>query len=294
MYDFLIRILLNKIHSKTIKENLEKQSIEKIISSLCDYYDNSRVFYYEGKATTKNLPSNYVYNNLKKIFDDNLDNTKNFIDNLKPYFNCDNLKKVTNEKQNEVDPYWNNGYYTGIDSKLLYSIVCYYKPKKIIEIGSGNSTRFINKAISDEKLNTDFRAIDVGARIEVNELKNVKFIKQNFLDFDVNEFKKLEKGDIAFLDGSHLCMNGSSAVKFFLEVLPILNKGVIIHIHDITLPFEYEESCQNLGYGEQYLLATLLLNSKDYTILCPSFYLRTVDEFKNVFKDGNSFWMIKL
>ena len=57
---------------------------------------------------------------------------------------------------------------------------------------------------------------------------------------------------------------------FFLEILPRLAPGVMIHIHDILLPFDYPLVWHRKYYSEQYLLACWLLGgSRRLEVMLP-------------------------
>jgi len=78
-------------------------------------------------------------------------------------------------------------------------------------------------------------------------------------DVDTHVFDELEADDILFIDNSHRIFQNSDANVFFLEVLPRLRPGVIVHVHDIFLPFDYPEAFAGRYYSEQYLLAAYLI-----------------------------------
>jgi len=103
-------------------------------------------------------------------------------------------------------------------------------------------------------------------------------------------FRTLESGDILFHDGSHLVFNGTDTTHLFLEILPIVASGVIVHIHDISLPSEYLESFDFRGYNEQYMLAAFLLGGSDWEVLLPLSYLNAINVIGG---GGMSFWMRK-
>ncbi len=65
-----------------------------------------------------------------------------------------NLEGIPQEQLNETGPYWNNGFFPGLDALALYCIMSLVKPTRYFEVGSGNSTMFARKAIHDHSLNT--------------------------------------------------------------------------------------------------------------------------------------------
>jgi hypothetical protein len=98
----------------------------------------------------------------------------------------------------------------------------------------------------------------------------------------------LKAGDILFHDGSHLTFNGADTVRLFLEILPALQAGVLVHIHDINLPFEYTSDFLRRGYSEQYMLATALLFGTAWQVRLPVAWLHTRGRLAH---GGVSFWM---
>lgn len=215
------------------------------------------------------------------------------------------IKDIPNVTNNPIQPCWNNRYFAGLDAIALYSFLNLFKPKSYIEIGSGYSTRFAKKSILDHKLATKITSIDPMPRAEVEQLCDC-IIRSPLEKVETNIFKDAEPGDIVFMDGSHRVFQNSDTTVFFLEILPVLKPGVIIHIHDIFLPYDYPTEWKERYYSEQYLLATLLLNRKDqYEVLSPDYLIsRDVDKltlFKqkhllNIIKANtvnSSFWLKK-
>lgn len=231
----------------------------------------------------------YVYQRVKELLDVNLEGMKNFLSGVRPWLYSEEINRVPQEKVDEVSPFWNNGYFSGDDARLAYAITRAFRPRKIIEIGSGNSTKFFRKAIQDGALATKLTSIDPQPRAEIDSISD-RIIRRSVLDAELGIFDELAEGDILFFDGSHLVFNGTDTTRFFLEVLPGLKKGILVHIHDIMLPWEYIEEFTRRGYNEQYMLATLLLNSQEWRPLAPVPYLFKVGELKI---GGTSFWMRK-
>lgn len=212
--------------------------------------------------------------------------------------------KKSNEEKDINNPTWNNGFLPGLDIINIYSIVSKYRPKKYIEVGSGNSTKVAYKAIRENKLNTEIISIDPCPRAEIDNLSN-KVIRQPFECIDFNFIFDLKENDILFIDNSHRALPNSDATVFFLEVLPKLSKGVIVHIHDIYLPYDYPQFMCDRFYSEQYLLASYLLaNSKKYNPLLPNYFISEDKELKKILepiwnhpnlegvkKHGGSFWL---
>jgi len=171
------------------------------------------------------------------------------------------------------EPYWGNSYFSALDAIALYGLLGSRKPSRYFEVGSGNSTKFARRAVRDLALNTQIISLDPAPRAEVDALCD-RVIRQSLEDVDTALFDELGAGDMLFVDNSHRIFQNSDVTVFFLEVLPRLKPGVIVHIHDIFLPFDYPRLWMNRHYSEQYLLAAYLL--AEYSrleVLLPLAYL---------------------
>ena len=128
----------------------------------------------------------------------------------------------------------NNNFFEAGDSEIYYQIIRYLKPSKIIEIGSGYSTLVALEA-AKENFNKDQKKIEITC-IEPYEnlwLQNydLNIIKKNIEYIDLDIFKNLNANDLLFIDSSHMIRPYGDVLKIYLEILPILKKGVMVHIH---------------------------------------------------------------
>ena len=155
-------------------------------------------------------------------------------------------------------PHWGNKFFTALDAIALYGMLGSRKPPRYFEVGSGNSTKFARRAVSDLGLATEIVSLDPAPRAEVDALCD-RVIRQPLEDVDTRVFDELGAGDVLFVDNSHRVFENSDVTVFFLEVLPRLKSGVTVHIHDIFLPFDYPSVWAERHYSEQYLLAAYLL-----------------------------------
>jgi len=156
------------------------------------------------------------------------------------------------------EPRWGNPWFTGFDAVALYGMLTALNPRLMIEVGSGNSTKFARRAVRDGGLRTKLISIDPQPRAEVDALCD-EVIRAPAETVDPGLFAKLKPGDVLFIDSSHRSFENSDVTALFLEVLPALEPGVIVHVHDIYLPYDYPPQSEGLLYNEQYLLAALLL-----------------------------------
>jgi len=169
-------------------------------------------------------------------------------------------------------PRWQQGWFPRLDGLVAYVMVRDLRPKKIVEVGSGHSTRFMAQAILDGGLDTSLTAIDPAPRADIASLNMVKLINQAVQHADKAPFDILEAGDILFIDSSHILMPGSDVDLLFNRIIPALPSGVYIHIHDITLPDDYPKCWAWRGYNEQLGVMPMILGG-GYELLWASHYV---------------------
>jgi len=203
-----------------------------------------------------------------------------------------------------IDPHWINGYIPGLDGVALYSFIAINKPKYYLEVGSGNSTKFARKAITDHNLATKIISIDPHPRAEIDQICD-EIIREPIENISIEIFDRLQANDILFIDNSHRVFMNSDATTVFLDVIPRLRSGVLVEIHDITLPYDYPAGLSEKYFAEQYLLASYLLaKGSRFDIVLPNTFvsydveLKSIlsplwekDEMKNVQTHGCSFWL---
>ena len=154
-------------------------------------------------------------------------------------------------------PRWNQDWFPRLDAAAAYTMVRTLRPKRIVEVGCGHSTRFLARAVADGGLDTRITAIDPAPRASLEGLK-VRWLRQPVQASSLEVFRALAGRDILFIDSSHKLERGSD-VEFLLEkVLPCLAKGVRLHFHDIFLPGPYPAAWAWRRYNEQAAVAALL------------------------------------
>jgi predicted O-methyltransferase YrrM len=162
------------------------------------------------------------------------------------------------EQNSGRDPSWHQPWFSALDGMAAYALVASRRPARIIEVGSGNSTKFMARAIHDWNLETRLISIDPQPRAEIDALCH-QVLRQPLEDVDQALFTELQSGDFLFIDNSHRAFTNSDVTTFFLDILPNLKRGLILHLHDILLPWDYPEEWSDRYYSEQYLLACWLL-----------------------------------
>jgi Methyltransferase domain len=198
--------------------------------------------------------------------------------------------------------HFNNGLFDGTDALVAYCMIRHFQPRLIIEVGSGFSSLVAAEAIAKN---------DNSALICIEPFP-LDFLRQGFAglhsliekkveDIGLEFFSQLASGDILFIDSSHTVKIGGDVNYLFLEVLPRLKPGVIVHVHDIFLPFEYRRDWvmeEFRFWSEQYLLQAFLSFNSEFEVLMANSYVahRYMKDLKATFMNspwwgGGSFWM---
>jgi len=209
------------------------------------------------------------------------------------------------ESEDGDQPWWGNTWFSGLDAVSLYGMLATLKPSLYIEIGSGNSTKFARRAVNDHALDTRIISIDPYPRSSIDELSD-EVIRSPLEDADLSVFERLKPGDILFIDSSHHVFMNSDVTVLFLEVLPRIPPGVMIHVHDIYLPYDYPVGRQDKNESEQYLIAAMLLGgcahySLEFSCMFvsrdpafgPALDSLCGDASRGIPKRGASLWMSK-
>ncbi|MEQ9812898.1 MAG: class I SAM-dependent methyltransferase [Azospirillaceae bacterium] len=155
------------------------------------------------------------------------------------------------------EPRWRQGWFCRLDAAAAYVMVRRSRPARIVEIGSGHSTRFLARALRDGVLATAFTCIDPAPLAEIAGI-GVDVHADVVQTAPPGLFGALGPGDILFVDSSHLAQPGSDVDWLAGRVLPRLARGVLVHIHDILLPDDYPPAWFWRGYNEQTVAAALM------------------------------------
>ncbi len=199
--------------------------------------------------------------------------------------------------------YSSNGSFGYSSACLLYTMIRKFKPAKVIEVGAGFSTHIIcqallNNAKEGKPEHSSMVSIEPypGAMLQSAKEKFPINILEDFAEnIPLAEYQQLKSGDLLFIDSSHVVRIGGDVNYLFLEVLPRLNPGVIIHIHDIYLPYEYPKAYY-FGFGkkffwtEQYLLQAFLSFNTSFKVMLAGYWLQIErsDEFVAAFPGFDS------
>lgn len=237
----------------------------------------------------------------------NIDDDKQMqlLENLSQYYKQIPFSEETKE---ELRYYYGNGAYDQGDAIILHSMIRYWQPKKIMEIGSGFSSAAIldtNELFFDNQIECTF--IEPYPEVLNSVLKDRdkgsnKIITKSVQDVELSLFHQLDENDICFIDSTHVAKIGSDVNHLIFNVLPLLNDGVIIHFHDIFYPFEYPKEWIYSGraWNENYILRAFLEYNDKFEILLFNDYIGRFfkDEFIQKIPDffvnpGGSLWLRK-
>ncbi len=154
-------------------------------------------------------------------------------------------------------PRFDQDWFPALDAAAAYALVRQRRPARIVEVGSGHSTRFLARAVRDGGFACRITAIDPAPRASLRGL-DVDFRPGIAQNADPALFAALQPGDVLFIDSSHILMPGTDVDWLFNRVLPRLPAGILVHIHDIFLPDDYPAAWAWRGYNEQQAIPALL------------------------------------
>jgi predicted O-methyltransferase YrrM len=172
--------------------------------------------------------------------------------------------------------YWDNGLYPVRDAMILAGMINQYRPKRIIEVGSGFSTAAMLDTIDRLELrDLDLTSIDLDATtlrsfLRPEDHARVRIIESKVQDVPAATFAELQAGDILLIDSTHVVKTGSDVHYELFSVLPALQPGVIIHFHDIDFPFEYHEKWvfeNRWSWNEAYVLRAFLAYNSAFRVI---------------------------
>lgn len=189
--------------------------------------------------------------------------------------------KLDRQPVDLTDFYIDNPSYGPGDAEFLYQIIRSIKPRKIIEIGSGYSTKIARIALIKNHSESGQRAthtcIEPYEMGWLEKVDGIQVIRERVEACGLDWANELSPGDLLFVDSSHMIRPQGDVLKEYLEIFPLLASGVYIHIHDIFTPKDYPYQWivnDVLFWNEQYLLEALLSNTERYEIVGAVNYLK--------------------
>ncbi len=212
-------------------------------------------------------------------------------------------------KQDNLRYYYENEAYSYADAIMLFCMIRHLKPKRIIEVGSGFSscvTLDTNELFFDNRISCTF--IDpypqqLFTRIRHEDRERIIFLPKKLQEVSLETFSRLEANDILFIDSTHVSKIHSDVNYLLFDILPSLQRGVYIHIHDIMYPFEYPPKWifDGIAWNEAYILRAFLQYNNSFKIMLfnsylAQFYRETLESqmplcLKN---PGGSIWLRKV
>lgn len=189
----------------------------------------------------------------------------------------DELSDLLREFIPQPGPYGyvpDNPSYPVVDARLLYAMVRRQRPRNVLELGSGQTTRVIAQACSANALDghpAHFRAIDPHPIAVDDDLPGLNELSRvDAQDISDDLVTQLSDGDVLVVDTTHVVKLASDVNHIVLRLLPLVGRGVLVHFHDIHLPYEYPKYFPDMGlyWGEQYLLQAFLSMNPAYEVVC--------------------------
>ena len=223
----------------------------------------------------------------------NVDGQSQLLENLRTYTSeCDELPAYNQVREQDLG----EGY-GEIDSHILHAMIRHFKPRTIIEVGSGVSTYYCLHAASlnGEVDGVESRIVCVEpypkpALYRLRGASRIEIVPKLVQELSTDFFQALEEGDILFIDSTHIVKINSDVVYLYLEVLPSLKEGVVVHIHDIPFPYPAPDPelwifTRHQFWTESALVhAFLMYNNRFKILLCSSYlHYREPDKLKSVF-----------
>ncbi len=198
------------------------------------------------------------------------------LDLLKQFRYQDELRTLPLSKKagSELHFYHGNPSFCPGDAEFTYNVIRHFKPRRVIEIGCGYSTLL---SVEAERKNAAENANNACKHICIEpyempwlEKLEVQVIRSKVEDRSIDLFGQLEAGDILFIDSSHMIRPQGDVLFEFLDILPVLKPGVLVHVHDVFSPRDYHREWiynEHCLWNEQYLLEAFLSFNSQFRII---------------------------
>lgn len=181
--------------------------------------------------------------------------------------------------------YWQNSSFGFSSACLLHCIVRHLRPHGVLEVGAGMSTRLLTAALqaNEDESGRRGRILSVdpyqhaGAGASPDD--RCELLAEEVQSVPLERFTALQAGDLLFIDSSHVVRTGGDVNFLYLDVLPRLAPGVVVHVHDVQLPYEYHRGYSaathsaRLYWTEQYMLQAFLALNSRFTVLLAGYWL---------------------
>jgi hypothetical protein len=179
--------------------------------------------------------------------------------------------------------------YTRLDALVLYAMLRARKPARYVEVGSGLSTYYASLAgqkNASEGSPMQITCVEPYPFEALKTIPGITVLQQEVQDVGLELFMELGEDDVLFIDSSHIVRLDGDVPFLFLEVLPALRAGPLIHIHDIPFPYHCPYPAEYWIYGktwpvwwnESMLLHALLCGNKQFAVTLSTPLIRHHDE----------------
>ena len=179
--------------------------------------------------------------------------------------------------------------YTAVDALTLYMMIRHLKPQRYIEVGSGVSTFYCSLAAqrnASEGHPLQITCIEPYPFEKLSTIPGIQVLPQKVEDVDISLFQQLQENDVLFIDSSHILRVDGDVPFLYLEVLPVLNVGVVTHIHDIPYPYNFPYPPEHWIFGQEWpkfwnepmVLQAFLAFNKNFKITLSTPLIRYFDE----------------
>lgn len=193
----------------------------------------------------------------------------------------DELRALPQDKPSPAEFGYRNPMFGPGDAEIYYNLIRAFRPRRIVEIGSGNSTLMALNAIAANRATDPTYACDVTC-VEPYEMPwlestGVTVVRERVETVALSRFADLGENDILFIDSSHVIRPHGDVLREFLEILPSLSTGVLVHVHDVFTPRDYPEAwlrAERRLWNEQYLLEAFLAFNSRFSVLLANNWLK--------------------
>jgi hypothetical protein len=168
-----------------------------------------------------------------------------------------------------------NGYFDGLDAAIYYALIRDLRPRRVVEIGSGFSTRIASRALArnrDAGADGELICVEPFPERRLTDAQlPITLIRERVEHIGLELFESLQPNDVLFIDSSHVATFAGDVCREFLDILPRLPRGVWVHVHDIFFPHDYPAAWlieQRWAWNEQYLLEAFLAFNTAFRPAC--------------------------
>ena len=268
------------------------------------------VHYYSPVPDTTKLPSD-LWNNIRWPvgFELRIDSALACLSELEEKYSVE-YNKFSRERTETPTYYLNNPAFGSGDAEVLYALLREFKPRRVVEIGSGYSTLVICEALRANRREIpdyccEFTAVEPYPSSILDPLPQevTSLEAKPVQDVPMEIISALESGDVLFIDSSHVAKIGSDVIHEYLTILPNLAPGVLVHIHDVFIPAEYPRRWidqMRFFWNEQYVLEAFLACNAEFEVIMPlhaiwrlhpEIYKRALPSYRFAGYEPSSFWI---